>query len=85
MNTLIKGKKVSFNNNYLNVELEDLRIISTPLDWYPELKKLTIEQLQNYKFICRNTGIEWESIDFQLNIESMLLSNYIETKSRKYA
>jgi len=29
-------------------------------------------QLKDYKLICMNTGIEWESIDYYLNIESML-------------
>ncbi|HNZ27746.1 MAG TPA: DUF2442 domain-containing protein [Spirochaetota bacterium] len=75
MNTLIRGKNVTFDNKYLNVELEDGRIISTPLNWYPELLKLTIQQLKEYKFICKNTGIEWETIDFQLSIESMLNAN----------
>jgi len=85
MNILIKGKKVTFNENYLNVELEDGRIISTPIDWYPQLKQLTIQKLQDYKFICKNTGIEWESIDFQLSIESMLLGNHIENTKKESA
>lgn len=68
----IKGKKVFFNNNYLSVELADGRIITTPLDWYPELKNATIEQIANYKFICRKTGIEWSSIDYHLSIEAMV-------------
>ena len=71
MNTL-KGKKVSFDDSYLNVELSDGRIISTPLKWYPELSKATVKQLKNYSFICRNTGIEWEELDYQLSIESMM-------------
>ena len=36
------------------------------------MKKATIMQLKDYKLICLNTGIEWESIDYHLNIESML-------------
>jgi len=32
----------------------------------------SIAELKNYKFICMNTGIEWESIDYHLSIESML-------------
>jgi hypothetical protein len=72
MNGLIKGKEVHFDESYLHVKLDDNRIISTPLDWYPQLKKATVEQLTNYKFICRGTGIEWESIDYHLSIESML-------------
>jgi hypothetical protein len=72
MNGLIKGKEVHFDEEYLHVKLEDNRIISTPIEWYKPLKKATIEQLKDYKLICLNTGIEWESIDYHLNIENML-------------
>lgn len=72
MSGLIKGKEVHFDEEYLHVKLEDNRIISTPLDWYEPLKKATISQLKDYKLICMDTGIEWESLDYHLNIESML-------------
>ena len=72
MNGLIKGKEVHFDEEYLHVKLEDNRIISTPLEWYKPLQKASILQLRDYKFICLNTGIEWESLDYHLSIESML-------------
>ena len=72
MSGLIKGKEVHFDEEYLHVKLADNRIISTPLDWYEPLKKATISQLKDYKLICMDTGIEWESLDYHLNIESML-------------
>jgi len=72
MSGLIKGKEVHFDDEYLHVKLEDNRIISTPMEWYEPLRKASITQLKDYKFICMNTGIEWESIDYHLNIESML-------------
>jgi len=75
MRGLIKGKEVHFDEDYLHVKLEDNRIISTPLDWYEPLKKATIAQLKNYKLICLNTGIEWEELDYHLNIESMLFAS----------
>ncbi|WP_434580772.1 DUF2442 domain-containing protein [Sulfurimonas sp. NW15] len=71
-NGLIKGKEVHFDDEYLHVKLEDGRIISTPMEWYKPLKEASISQLKEYKFICMNTGIEWEAIDYHLNIESML-------------
>ena len=76
MNTL-KAKEVHFTDNYLNVELNDGRVIATPFDWYPELHKATLQQLKKYKFICRGTGIEWEELDYHLSIESMLSADYI--------
>jgi len=72
MSGLIKGKEVHFDDEYLHVKLEDGRIISTPIEWYKPLKNASISELKNYKFICMSTGIEWESIDYHLNIESML-------------
>lgn len=72
MNGLIKGKEVHFDDEYLHVKLEDGRIISTPMEWYKPLKRASISDLKNYTLICMDTGIEWESIDYHLNIESML-------------
>ncbi len=72
MSGLIKGKEVHFDESYLHVKLADDRIISTPLSWYPQLKKATLEQLTDYRFICMGTGVEWEAIDYHLSIESML-------------
>lgn len=74
MNTLIKGKEVHFDDRYLHVELEDGRVISTPISWYKELQDASLLQLRNYEFICQGTGIEWPDLDYHLNIESMLLS-----------
>jgi hypothetical protein len=74
MNTLISGKAVHFDDRYLHVELEDGRIISTPMSWYKALQNSSLMQLKNYRFICRGTGIEWAELDYHLNIESMLLS-----------
>ena len=73
MSSSIIGKKVSFDEGYLHVELTDGRIISTPLDWYPDLQRGTLAQLRNCSLICRGTGIEWPDIDYHLSIEAMLL------------
>ncbi len=79
MNTLM-GKEVHFTDSYLNIKLNDDRIISTPLDWYPPLQTATLQQLKNYTFICRGTGIEWEELDYHLSIESMLSDKYISQR-----
>lgn len=71
---ILKGKFIRFDSEHLHVLLEDGRIISTPMIWYPELQKATLEQLQNFQFICRGTGIEWEDLDYHLSIESMLVN-----------
>lgn len=75
MSGLIKGKDVHFDDVYLHVKLDDDRIISTPMSWYKPLQGATLEQLKNYHFICMDTGIEWEELDYHLNIESMLFAS----------
>jgi len=74
MSFLIKGKSVHFDDRYLSVELEDGRVILTPMAWYKELESATFKQLNSYRFICQNTGVEWADLDYHLSIESMLLS-----------
>ncbi|MBU1106506.1 MAG: DUF2442 domain-containing protein [Candidatus Riflebacteria bacterium] len=74
MNISIKGKHVGFDDQYLRVELEDGRVIMTPISWYKELMTASLQQLKNYRFICGKTGIEWSELDYHLSIESMLVS-----------
>ncbi len=72
MSSSQRAKNVSFIDEYLMVELEDGRRLQTPLSWYKELQEGTPEIRNSWKFICKNTGIEWEEIDYQLSIEGML-------------
>ena len=72
MNGLI-GKSVRLDSCHLHVELEDGRIIATPMQWFPELQKASLQQLNNYQFICQGSGIEWPELDYHLNIESMMI------------
>ncbi len=67
-----KGKSVHVDDRYLHVELQDGRVISTPISWYEELEKTSISQIRQYRFICDGTGIEWECLDYHLSIEAML-------------
>ncbi len=75
MTILAKGKSVHFDDRYLHVELEDGRVILTPMSWYKELQDASLKQLANYSFICKGTGIEWPELDYHLSIESMLLAD----------
>ena len=77
MNTL-KGKTIHFDDRYLHVELEDGRVISTPMTWYQELQQASLNQLSNYQLICHGTGIEWPALDYHLSIESMMLASSLK-------
>ena len=45
------------------------------MEWYPELQSATEQQRQNFKFICRNTGLEWPDLDLHLSVGHMLIEN----------
>ena len=78
MNSLVRGKQIEVTEKYLKVELEDGRIILTPISWYPELSNASKEQQLNFKFICKQTGIEWPELDLHLSIGHMLTENLKE-------
>lgn len=68
----LAGKAVHIDDQFLHVDLNDGRRISTPISWYPTLESATIAQIKDYHFICDATGIAWENLDYHLSIEAML-------------
>lgn len=68
----LKAREVHIDDQFLHVDLEDGRRISTPITWYPQLLDAKLQDLKAYQFICDGTGIEWESLDYHLNVETML-------------
>ena len=58
MNTsAIKGKKVTFSNDLLIVELQDGRTIGTPMSWYKPLQEASINEISDYKFIYKQSNL----------------------------
>ncbi len=68
---MFKCVNISTDAQRLHVELEDGRILSTPLIWYPPLLNATEKQRSRYKLIARKTMIEWPDLDLHLDIEEM--------------
>jgi hypothetical protein len=67
-----KGKSVEITNEHLTVTLEDGRIISTPLEWYPRLARATPEQRAAWKWWGSRRAIHWPLLDEHLGIGGML-------------
>lgn len=62
---------VSFTNELMSATLEDGRIITVPISWYPRLHKATPAQRQAYEL--SPGGIHWDEIDEDISIEGMLI------------
>ena len=68
---MIQGKSVKLDETYLHIEVSDGRIISIPLKWYKTLVLASCSQREQFHLIARNTMIEWQDLDFHLDIEEM--------------
>jgi hypothetical protein len=66
------GKAVEITDKFLSVTLQDGRVISTPLEWYPRLLRGTPAQRAKWKWIADGIGITWPLLDEDLGIEGML-------------
>jgi uncharacterized protein DUF2442 len=66
----VRPIQVAINDGKLWVTLEDERVISTPLYWYPWLAEAAVEQQQNVELLP--DAIYWTDLDEGLEIEGML-------------
>lgn len=67
---IISPKKVWFDDNSLWVTLNDARVISVPLTWFPRLLNTSMEMLQDYELSA--FGIHWEKLNEDISIQGLL-------------
>jgi hypothetical protein len=72
----IRATTLDFTSDYLIVYLDDARVIQVPLIWFPRLYNATAEQLRNYQWIGRGTGIEWLDLDEHLSVHGFLTGQH---------
>lgn len=63
---------VSFTRDALVVTLNDGRVVSAPLEWFPRLLRATAKQRRNWRLIGRGVGIQWEDVDEDISVRSLL-------------
>jgi hypothetical protein len=69
----IRATDLTVNADELTATLEDGRVITVPLVWYPRLLNATEAQRQNFRWIGRGIGIHWPDIDEDLSVAGFLL------------
>ncbi|MBN1287995.1 MAG: DUF2442 domain-containing protein [Anaerolineae bacterium] len=65
---------VECDEDMLHVRLDDGRIISAPLTWFPRLRNAAPKQRANWRLIGRGVGIHWEDLDEDISVEWLLSS-----------
>ena len=63
-------KNLWFENNRIYIKTTEDRVMSRPLEAYPELMDATSEQRNDYTLEDEGRAIRWESIDADMHISS---------------
>jgi hypothetical protein len=72
---MITISSVWFNENNICVKMSDGKIIETPIQLYPNLRKGTFEQINNYEIKGGGKWIHWKELDEDLSAEGFLQTN----------
>jgi len=67
-----KVKNVSTAAGKLTVWVDDGRVLSLPLDWYPSLKSATPAERSRWRKSSAGYGIHWPALDYDLSVEGLL-------------
>lgn len=64
----------------LNGEL-DVRLISglrliAPLEWFPQFRGASADQIRNWRLVNSGTGIQWPELDIDLSIRGLIMTQH---------
>ena len=60
----------------LTVSLDDGRVISTPVSWYPRLLHATEKERSNFRLIGNGAGIHWPDLDEDISIQGLIAGHH---------
>ena len=63
---------VAFTDDSLVVTLEDGRILSVPLEWFPRLRDASPKARRNWRLIAEGYGIHWPTLDEDISVPGLL-------------
>ena len=67
-----RAVSVAFVNDRFVVELDDGRLIGTPVIWYPRLFDSTAEELANCEIEADGEAVRWPDIDEDISVAGLL-------------
>lgn len=56
----------------LEVRLQDGRVLSVPLDWYPRLAHGSPAERRHWELIANGTGVHWPALDEDISVAGLL-------------
>ena len=67
------AKHIEFDSDMMWVELIDGRKLGVPLTYFPRLLNASPEQRQHYEMSGGGSGLHWDQIDEDINVENLLM------------
>jgi hypothetical protein len=67
------AKQIEFDSDMMWVELIDGRKLGVPLAYFPRLLNATPEQRELYEMSGGGSGLHWDQIDEDINVENLLM------------
>jgi hypothetical protein len=77
------AKAVRFDDDSMWVHLDDGRVLSVPLAWFPRLLAAAPEQRDQFELSPR--GIHWDALDEDISIDGLLAGHGDLTHGRVMA
>lgn len=77
------ARKLTFDTDTMWIELADGRKLGVPLAYFPRLLDATPEQREAYEISGGGTGLHWDEIDEDINVEYLLFGIGDRTKPKK--
>jgi hypothetical protein len=66
------AKALRFKNGMMHVHLQDGRVISVPLAWFPRLEEATASQREHYEIGGGGVSLHWPDVDEDLSVAGFL-------------
>jgi hypothetical protein len=70
--TNAKVKAVSTDDHQLTLWLDDGRVVSAPLSWYPSLVEASPAERKLWRPSGGGFGVHWPALDYDLSVEGLL-------------
>ncbi|HET7314731.1 DUF2442 domain-containing protein [Salinisphaera sp.] len=72
LDTIPHATQVRCTAEELVVFLNDGRVLSVPLVWFPRLARANPEQLSNFELLDEGEGIHWPGLDEDISVLGLL-------------
>lgn len=64
--------KLSISGEKITAEINDGRIVSVPISWFPRLSGATVQQRNIFEISNSGYGVHWPELDEDISIKSFI-------------